>query len=48
MLILFLTQIFQDYDMRGLRLGHELPGKPDYLLRELPKWPDWTKNIEKF
>ncbi|XP_050727563.1 uncharacterized protein LOC127004154 isoform X3 [Eriocheir sinensis] len=25
---------YEDYDMRGLRLGHALPGKPDYLLFE--------------
>ncbi|XP_042237054.1 uncharacterized protein LOC121876169 isoform X3 [Homarus americanus] len=37
-----------DHDMRGIRLGHALPGKPDYLLRELPKWPDWSKNVNKY
>ncbi|XP_066964283.1 uncharacterized protein [Macrobrachium rosenbergii] len=37
-----------DSEMRGIRLGHMLPGKPDYILQDEPKWPDWRTHEYRF
>ncbi|XP_068249223.1 uncharacterized protein [Palaemon carinicauda] len=37
-----------DPEMDGVKLGHMLPGKPDYILQDEPKWPDWRTHEYRF